>query len=219
MITLLHNLIMLVIFFGVVQSLCWIIKVKIRGNLILRFIRNLMFFLPYFLPFLYFEWPKFKFGLEIYWYIASIIIGLSFCLLEIKKFKVLFDKEYYFLMPPLRFSYLLISFNACIGASIFEEIFYRGIISSMNNESNLTFIIFGLTSSFLFVYSHYLGDQKRDKYSYIILAIFSLVQFALYALSGSIITCIIVHLIFNTPALIIDIRRYLFTRRELHEEF
>ena len=89
----------------------------------------------------------------------------------------------------------------------------------MNNESNLTFIIFGLTSSFLFVYSHYLGDQKRDKYSYIILAIFSLVQFALYALSGSIITCIIVHLIFNTPALIIDIRRYLFTRRELHEEF
>ncbi|WP_411512279.1 type II CAAX prenyl endopeptidase Rce1 family protein (plasmid) [Bacillus thuringiensis] len=119
----------------------------------------------------------------------------------------------------MRFSHLLTSFNACIGASIFEEIFYRGVTSSVSNESNFTFLIFGFTCSCLFVYSHYLSDQKRTKYSYMVLTVFSLVQFILYSLSGSIITCIIVHLIFNTPALIIDTRRYLFTRRESYEVF
>ncbi|MBJ8055373.1 CPBP family intramembrane metalloprotease [Bacillus cereus] len=207
------NVLALLLFWFLISKLTQIVTTKIRGNLKRRFLRNILFFLPYLLPFIYFQWPEINLNLDWKGCIISLVLGLGLITLEFKKLKILFNKDYYLMLDPIHLRNLLTGLNTYIGAAIFEELFFRGVTSSIDQENIVAYYIFGLLATLLFVYSHSFSLQKRDAYSYVVLTVFSFTQVTLYHLTGNIINCIIVHLIFNTPAIAILIRRYMLTKR------
>ena len=190
--------------FLIVMLLTSLIRKNIRGFLLADLLRTLLFFIPFLLPGIYYGLPDFTVNLgdNFIAYIIAItgsVIGLSIHFKEIKPY---FNKDLYYLFPPLPLKWFLITEFSLVGSAIFEEIFYRAFIP----KSSILIEI--IISVFLFTIAHFIQEPTRVEFTkkdYITLVIISIFWYLSFNISGSILPAIIGHLIYNSPKIITTI--------------
>lgn len=130
-------------------------------------------------------------------------------------------KEYvsaknYTTLSPINVANLVNEILSYILAIVGEEIFFRYfLINSMTRYIGIYVIPMG---GILFTLTHYLNRWANIIFnvrSYIYHTIIGLVLGGIYYLTGSICGCIISHLIFNSPELVILYKRY---KVRIHED-
>jgi uncharacterized protein len=187
----------------------------IKGSLLLDVIRNVLFFIPFILPALYYGLPSFELRGGLGFYAISILAALIALCIKYQEFKPYMNKSFYKLLPALSFKHFIIMEISLIGSAVFEEIFYRSFVPSS------IFLIGMLLSGFLFSFAHYIQDYTRnffDTKTYLILFGLSLVWYTSYIFTGSILPAIIGHFIYNLPSMIITAVHYSISRKEKKDQ-
>lgn len=144
---------------------------------------------------------------------ALILIGLTVGALSVapkyKDWQLLlsYDMIDYFQKKKSKFSYCTMLLLYIL-APLCEEYFFRNFIISRTMDTIGPFAI--ILSAFLF-FLHHFGvkwSSKFKKYDFIIQIIFGLISGVMFYFSESIIPCIIAHLTYNAPHIILSARCY-----------
>ncbi|MDF2880060.1 MAG: amino terminal protease family protein [Clostridiaceae bacterium] len=172
-----------------------------------RIIKNHIFYLPLYIPVFIIGLSPEVIEVNIKVFFIGIMFGLIMILINIKTFlyylsnknamsSVYLDKkEFYY-----RVYLTLVS---VIGEELFFRFFLLGKISMLTNYSILI-------STILFVYMHYLNRWAKDNFNakiYILHFIVGLICATVFVLFKNILSCIIAHLLFNTPHIILQYKR------------
>lgn len=211
--------------------LYWILLILIVGNVrrihiqkypkISTFIRRSLYIWPLIIGCLLIPSNNLKFEVGyIFLYILSgISVGFLFIYPKLSDWKFILSREYIeYSTQPSSFNYL-INVYTLLGAAIAEELFFRYYILNLStSDQNNFFLIFN--SVFLFWVFHYSTKwgSKFTKQDSLIQILFSCISVAMFLFYQSIIPSIIAHLTFNTPLIILNIRKHIFSKIKLKEE-
>jgi membrane protease YdiL (CAAX protease family) len=173
-------------------------------------IRRSLYVFPFYIPMLFGYNPAFQSEDLFVFSLLGIFLGLLLILPKWNEWKIALSKDMIeFSRKQKRIEYFT-EFYMLIGAAIGEELFFRNfIIGNIQNSSYLLAIIF---SSALFFLNHF-GVKWYDSfklYDYMIQIVFGFLSAILFILSNSIIPCILMHIIYNFPLLLLSIKRYRF---------
>lgn len=195
--------------------LSWIVYILILGNIrhlsrdnkLTFFLRTTLYFFPYMLPALFLISLEIKFTIQVLRYcFLAIGIFLVWLCINFKPIRIsLSDVVIANTSKESKYVLFLRKYNL-IGAAICEEFFFRGFILSL--DAPITVLV--PTSVLLFVLSHYIlpwGRAFTNK-DYVNQLVFGLISAAIFIFSGSILPCILLHLLFNSPTIIGAIRCY-----------
>jgi len=167
------------------------------------------YFLPYLLPTTFF--------IPIYIKINSIVViccGIAivfFCAwlrINLKVIKVSLSDEIIAIAPrESKYTYILRIYNT-LGSSICEEIYFRSFLIQSLNETPIAMRI--VVSVLCFMLSHYILPWGKNftRKDYINQAIFGAVNAILFIISDSIVPCILLHLLANSPTVAETVRCY-----------
>lgn len=119
------------------------------------------------------------------------------------------SKELAALLPPLtrdRFAFDVYSYASL---AIAQEVFYKGFVVAFLSPDWGLYAV--LLASALFIVEHrlhYWGARSFDRIDYLLQATFSLILGLLYFLTGSLLGCIVAHMIYNLPSIVQGWLRY-----------
>ncbi len=141
--------------------------------------------------------------------LLSIIIGVIFVSLNLTTWRIILSTDFIKeLKKDLKVDYIT-NITSLILSPIIEEVIFRLVIFKYFLDT----IGLGLTitlSCYMFLISH-IGTKWGCEYSLrdiVIQIVFSASQCLLFYITGSIIPCIIVHLIYNLPNVLLSLRSY-----------
>lgn len=173
-------------------------------------LRRTTYIIPLFLPILFLEDFKLIVGTKMIWYIIGVVVALGFIFVNYNTWRLILHYDYISLFKRKRkIDYFTMPF-VLIFSAIGEEIFFRFYIISNLREDNLSLSI--ILSTLLFFLYHYStpwseGFTRNDFLNQLL---FGLISAFLFILSGSIFPSILMHLIFNLPHILQNIRSYKF---------
>lgn len=197
----------------------WLLIIIVNGNakrvysnkyIKLSFaIRRSLYVIPLFLPLAIFKVDIIASRLFTDIFIG-IIIGLIFLSPKVNEWKLLLNNEFIALSSKRhKISYFSETLMLLLGA-IGEEIFFRAyIIGQINNGNGLL----AITTSTCLFFLHHFGLKWGNEftfYDYIIEISFGLVSSLIYLYTGSIIITVFMHIIYNTPHVLISVKEYKF---------
>ncbi|WP_376701071.1 CPBP family intramembrane glutamic endopeptidase [Listeria grandensis] len=189
------------------------VRKYVRGFWGADFFRCILFFVPYLIPLFWVDFTLLLPETRIFWgsLIVTLLIVVIILLCDIKRIAPFFNKELYSLYPPFLKKWYYITVFSLVGSAIFEELFFRAFVPKNN------IIISFLLSTCLFVVSHYIQQPTRNKFinrDYMNLVIISIVFFFSFIVSGSVISSIIGHLLYNSPKIIGSTIQYRVTNKQ-----
>jgi membrane protease YdiL (CAAX protease family) len=198
-----------------VLSAWWAFVLLILGNVrrlshvrkATYFIRMTLYFFPYALPVFFAGKSFFSINIKMLYSCAAIILFFALWILfRQKSLKLLLSKQLIAeSTKESRFVIILRIYNL-IGAAICEELFFRQYILTI--DSNI--LILGAVSIVYFVLSHWLlpWGQRFAKNDLINQAAFGGMNVLIFIYSGSIIPCVVLHMLMNSINIIRLIKIY-----------
>lgn len=194
---------------------CWILNIFIIKNInfiylkkyefIFTFVRRIIYVFPLIILPLFFKWKLiYSFNINVLW---GLLIGIIFVSFKIKEYKIFLNKAYIEIIGKLP-TYKVFGniFSLIIGA-ICEEIFFKSLLIGIMGKNLGIFSIF--FSSYLFFLHHYVTTkfEKFSKKDFIFQIIYSLITGFIYFFTSDLVLCAIVHIIYNLPLVIFNIKR------------
>ena len=176
-----------------------------RGNKVSYTIRMTLYFLPYSVPAILFLSLSVDINLlDLIGCVVALLVYMIWLCLNYKSIKTSLTKEIIARSPKIpKYTIFFRIFNS-LGAAICEELFFRAFILSIAAP----IVVLIILSTVLFTLSHYLlpwssGFIKED---YINQTVIGFVCAVMFVVTGSIISCILLHLLMNTPTIIKELR-------------
>lgn len=170
-------------------------------------VRNILFFFPYLLPFIYIHDLSYsKLEMPNYIVFIAVIMCLMCIAINFWNNKTLFNFELLNYFPRKTKTNLIFILYELIGSSVFEEIFYRQYVFNVSNTYLNAYYSIFITST-LFILTHLLNRRflKQNSFStLVILSIFSISLTLLYLVYNNILLNIFVHLCFNSPLILLN---------------
>lgn len=185
-----------------------IIVKLLRGNFFVRLIRILTSYLPYYLIFFTFPFPKYSLNLDIKIVIFSLLAISLLLIFEYKSFVISISKNYSFLYKKPEKLQLLSRTIECTMVPMTEEIFFRGLIPTDTKDIYFIIICSILTNT-LFIISHFI-HRKWDVRFALKLLVLSLISTYIYIYTENILYSVIIHMIYNTPKTYSYFHRFFF---------
>lgn len=198
--------ILLMLLWGCALLIIGNVKRIYSENIFVYSLRMSLYFIPYLSPLLCtplkIEWTSSK----IVYVFFSIVVFVFWTLINRKKLKILLSPNYYSLSNHYRRRTIILRIWCTIGSAIAEEIFFRQFILSLNCPIPL---LLGI-SIFFFIISHWTlpwGNNftKEDFINQLVIGTSSAL---LFLLSGSVLPCIVLHLLFNSVHVINLVKVY-----------
>ncbi len=180
-----------------------LVVTKVRGFIGARYIRILIANLSFLIIFIFFEFPDCKSNLTLIYFLISILLGLVIIVLDSKKLFIMFNGSYIKMLPRLSFGQLITSISMVFITPIFEELAFRGVLSSVH--SNVILIIITVI---LFNLIHYLNGNKQI-ILHIQLLLLSVLTTSIYFYTDNIVYPIIIHITFNLPLFVFSMKQYI----------
>ncbi|WDV47206.1 CPBP family intramembrane metalloprotease [Clostridiaceae bacterium M8S5] len=202
----------------IVVLIFWIIIIFSVGNAkrfyskryikVSTIVRRSIYVIPFILPLA----VDFKISIKapnlIYWCILGVCIGMSFIIPKLNQWRLILSKYMIEFTPKRHKVEYITHIYMLFGAAVGEELFFRNFVIGYIDNSSEFFLI--ILSCFMFLLNH-LGvkwNQQFKKQDYINQIIFGGLSSILFVLSKSVIPCIIAHLVFNTPLMILAFKNY-----------
>lgn len=150
--------------------------------------------------------------------IYGFVLGAVLLLSNYKYILNIIDKDNPFINVKVQISEIFYTLVEFVLGCIAEELFYRHfIISNLYRYDKILAI---LVSTFMFVSAHYVNRWSNRMFkmkSYIYHTIIGIANGCLYVVTGSVVGCILSHMIFNSSQLIILYKRYMTTKEVMEE--
>jgi len=164
------------------------------------------YFLPHAIPTLIFIKINFIFdNIVLLSFTICIIIFVIWILFNYKSLKISLSKEVIAMSRKENKYTIFLGIYNSIGAAVSEELFFRKFILSIPDVS-LILLIF--VSILFFVINHYMlpwSSSFKTK-DYINQAIFATISSLIFVYSGSILPSIFLHILFNIPSILFNIK-------------
>ncbi|MFF2019517.1 CPBP family intramembrane glutamic endopeptidase [Paenibacillus sp. NPDC058177] len=202
--------------FEVLMYLCSFILIPLnrrilgncRGSVTRDLIRVFGADLPFILPIFYYEVTKktFSFSVSPFYYLLSIGAAIICLTIQFDKFKPFLQKDIYYILPPMSLRYFIIMQYTYFSSAILEEFFYRALFPNLGS-----YWLEATLSGVLFCIAHYIQPETRARYnirSYLIIFGLSLIWYASYYYSHSIIPVMLGHLVYNSLGSYSSLIRY-----------
>lgn len=190
----------------IVLSLSNLIRIKVKGSILLDVMRVCLFFVPFIIPVLFYGTPKLGVGKNIFIaYFISIFVVFLTLIIQKESFKPFLNKDIYYLMPLTNKMQVLTLQSSLLLSPFFEEILYRGYFPQNNIYIDTIF------SGLLFAIVHLINSHVRENYKfldYFILFLLGSVWYISFYISGSLWPAILAHLIYNVPNSVINFLRF-----------
>lgn len=172
---------------------------------------RILFNLPFLLPLIFRSLKDYTCEINVKSTIMGAILGGFLILINITSFVNLLSKKNPMLLINLSKKYFYYDIFVILIGIICEEIYFRLYIIS---EFNIYGIII---SAILFSYTHYMNEDSKEIFNYknyFQLFVFGILCSILYYYTNNVYTCIMAHLIFDLPYMIVKYRR---TKMRLEE--
>lgn len=191
-----------------VLLLSWIGIILVDGNVrhlqfdnnLMRFVRMTLYFLPFALPTLIFLKINIELNAKtLIFCVVSVVVFFIWLTINFKSIRVALSDVIIANTPKeSRYILFLKGYNA-VGATICEELFFRGFILSLDLPLWIAIPI----SSVYFMLSHYIvpWGATFSRSDHLNQLVFGAISVALFILSGSILPSIVLHLLLNLPTL------------------
>ncbi|MEX3625418.1 lysostaphin resistance A-like protein [Viridibacillus arvi] len=174
-------------------------------------IRRSFYVIPLFIPLLMYRDFTFKSNVWL-WCLLSLLIGFLFLLPKLKEWKLALHNDFIIMMVTRSKSHYLLMIFVLVGSAVGEEFFFRHFILTSLHEFNPVFVV--LLSGCLFVLYHF-GTKwggNFKKYDIIVQFLFGIISGILFVCSGSVLPCIIAHLVYNSPHVIMNYKSLKFAK-------
>ncbi|BBK22836.1 hypothetical protein Aargi30884_17390 [Amedibacterium intestinale] len=178
-------------------------RIKDKNNLYI-FIRRTIYFFPLILP------VALKTDLSISFdsqFIAlGIVLGIIYNIPQLSNIKFMLNKDFIqFSTEDISKFELSMDIYSTMGAAIFEELFFRYYILSFSKTYRISLV---LLSCVLFLSAHASTkwNERFKIYDYLVQFSFSCLSCFLYILSRSILPSIIMHLFYNGPTILYNVK-------------
>ncbi len=139
--------------------------------------------------------------------------GLLFIALRYKDVVLFFDEMFFALRPMTPLYVIIRSILGVAAAAVYQEIFFRGyLICALSSFGVFSIVV----SSLLFVLDHFLTWRAGRAFTgkdYVYLFLLSCALGVNYYYTGSLVGCILGHLIFNSPRIIWFVFLYRYQKR------
>lgn len=206
--------ILIVTFFFFINTLGITFIPSIRGFKYAGTLRHIIYYLPMILPLFFFSLPLDRVN-NFEGIIFGVLIGVLLLLSNYKQnLEIILGESIKSKTPVDRGQIISEAFTAFI-PPVCEELFYRYFLIGVLYHSIGYYSI--IISTLLFVYSHYINrwaDVMFNAKSYIYHTITGVLFSMLYIYTGSILGCIIAHILFNSMDLVVLYKRIRNTRKQ-----
>lgn len=197
-------------------ALSWILLILLMGNItrlkktnrLLYIIRMILYFFPFSFPYficLVDYTPNTReLNISI---LLVLFLAISYFLIQKKKFRLLFSDINVASLRKYDITRNIMLIINTIGAAICEELYFRAfIIQTLSFNYYLAIVV----SVIFFVTSHYMmGWNNYFKYKdYIAQSIVSIISGTVFCYCQSVIPCILLHIIYNCPQVILELLRF-----------
>lgn len=177
---------------------------------ITTFIRKSIYAVPLLIPLCVgFKFNFSSAGFSIYiWIAIGLLIGIILILPKCSEWRIVLSKDMIlFSKKNSKYEYIA-SALLVIFVPICEEYFFRNFLITETASSIKIFSIF--LSSYLFLLHHFSCKWASNfsRYDFVIQFIFGLISGTMFYYSRSAIPCIIAHLVYNSPHLVLVIKSY-----------
>lgn len=172
--------------------------------------RRSIYIIPFFLPLIIDSNPTIIVNNLLWWCLLGCTIGILLILPKMNEWRLVLSKDMIEITVRKEKIEYYTQIMILIGAAIGEEIFFRNFI--IGYVDNTPYILSILLSCGLFFLNHFgvKWNSSFSLYDYTIQIIFGLVSSILFISSKSILPSIIVHIIYNSPLVLLSIKSYVF---------
>lgn len=199
----------------------WVFILLVMGNIrrlpynnrLAYFFRMTLYFLPFSIPFILFAQrdimpdPLILNAPLILFCFVAVVVFLVWLCINWKSIRLSLSDEMIAEAPKeSKFVFSLRAYTT-IGAAVCEELFFRSFILSIDAPIYLIMPV----SVLCFMLSHYLlpwGNRAFSNKDHFYQIVFGVVSGFLFLASGSVVPSILLHLLLNTPTILMIVRRY-----------